>query len=386
MHLATHGQFAAEAAESFLLTAQGKLTMQHLAQIVGRLRFRDRPLELLTLSACETASGDDRAALGLAGVALQAGARSAVATLWLVHDEAAAVLMGAFYRSLQVPGTSRARALQQAQLHLAQGPHVCRSLFLGAVSVAQQLVVIPPWRSVQAWRASRPGERTAMMTRHPPISPQLPRRVMWLSSSSLLLVLWLAVSSAQVQVRTTLTPDGTLGTTVTPNGNVYTIAGGTRPGNGPNLFHSFDRFSVGTNDTALFTATGPAGIKHILSRVTGGQRSEIDGTLQSKIPGAHLYLLNPSGVMFGPHATLDVPGSFHVSTADYLRLADGARFFARLSEQSTFSVAPPVAFGFLGPTPRPITVNGSELKVARGETQRWWGARSRSRASSWRRL
>jgi CHAT domain-containing protein len=118
VHLAAHGQFAAEASESFLLTGHGKLTMPRLAQIVGRLRFRARPLELLTLSACETASGDDRAALGFAGVALQAGARSAVATLWLVHDEAAAVFMGAFYRSLYTPGVSRARALQQAQLSL----------------------------------------------------------------------------------------------------------------------------------------------------------------------------------------------------------------------------------------------------------------------------
>jgi filamentous hemagglutinin family protein len=205
-----------------------------------------------------------------------------------------------------------------------------------------------------------------MMLRHPPMPPQLYRRVTWLSSSSLLLVVWLAVSSAQV--RTTLTPDGTLGTTVTPNGNHYTIAGGTRPHNGPNLFHSFDRFNVGTNDTAHFTAKDPAGIKHILSRVTGGQPSEIYGTLKSTIPGAHLYLLNPSGVVFGPKATLDVQGAFHVSTADYLRLADGARFFARLTEQSTFSMAPPAAFGFLGPTPKAITVNGSELKVARGET------------------
>lgn len=66
--------------------------------------------------------GDDRAALGLAGVTLQAGARSAVGTLWLVQDEAAAVFMGAFYRALQVPGTSRARALQQAQRILLKDP------------------------------------------------------------------------------------------------------------------------------------------------------------------------------------------------------------------------------------------------------------------------
>jgi filamentous hemagglutinin family protein len=197
------------------------------------------------------------------------------------------------------------------------------------------------------------------MIRHLSRPPLSRRCVTWLSTSSLLLVLWLAVS--QAQVRTTVTSDGTLGTTVTPNGNIYKITGGTRPGNGPNLFHSFDRFSIGPDDTARFT--GPGGITNILSRVTGGQRSEIDGRLQSTIPGAHFYLLNPSGVVFGPNATLDVQGSFHVSTADYLRLADGARFFARLGENSTLSVAPPVAFGFLGPTPAPITVDGSALQV-----------------------
>jgi CHAT domain-containing protein len=118
VHIASHGYFAPEATQSFLLTAQGKLTLAQLTQVVGRLRFRDQPLELLTLSACETARGDDRAALGLAGIAIQAGARSALATLWLVEDEAAVVLMTEFYRHLQVPGTSRAQALQQAQLTL----------------------------------------------------------------------------------------------------------------------------------------------------------------------------------------------------------------------------------------------------------------------------
>jgi large exoprotein involved in heme utilization and adhesion len=81
-----------------------------------------------------------------------------------------------------------------------------------------------------------------------------------------------------------------------------------------------------------------------------------------------IYLLNPSGVLFGPNASLDISGSFHVSTADYLRLADGARFFARLSDTSTLSVAPPVAFGFLGPTPAAITVQGSTLEVPEGHT------------------
>src|SRR5439155_17967956 len=161
---------------------------------------------------------------------------------------------------------------------------------------------------------------------------------------------------------TAITPDGTLGTAVTRSGNLYTITGGTRPGNGPNLFHSFDRFSVGTGNIASFT--GPqTGIMNILSRVTGGQRSDIDGTLRSEISGANLYLLNPSGVLFGPNASLDVSGSFHVSTADYLRLADGARFSAHLSDTSVLTVAPPEAFGFLGPAPAPISVSGSTLAV-----------------------
>ena len=107
------------------------------------------------------------------------------------------------------------------------------------------------------------------------------------------LLLGVLLTSGQAQVTTTITPDGTLGTTVTQRGTIHDITGGTRPGNGPNLFHSFDRFSVGTNDTARFS--GPTGIVNILNRVTGGQQSVIDGRLQSTIPGANLYLLNPSG-------------------------------------------------------------------------------------------
>jgi CHAT domain-containing protein len=129
VHIASHGQFAAEAAQSFLLTAHGKLTLEQLAQTVGRLRFRTQPLELLTLSACETAQGDDRAALGLAGIAIKAGARSALGTLWLVADEAAALLMTEFYRHLQTPGISRAHALRQAQLTLLQQPQYAEPFF-----------------------------------------------------------------------------------------------------------------------------------------------------------------------------------------------------------------------------------------------------------------
>src|SRR5262249_5956560 len=124
------------------------------------------------------------------------------------------------------------------------------------------------------------------MSLHAPRLQQL--RALLLSSGLLLGVL---LASGQAQVTTIITPDGTLGTTVTQSGTVHNITGGTRPGNGPNLFHSFDRFTVGTNDTASFS--GPTGIVNILSRVTGGQQSAIDGRLQSTIPGANLYLFHP---------------------------------------------------------------------------------------------
>jgi CHAT domain-containing protein len=118
LHIATHGKFSTNANDSFLLTFDGKLTMQTLDQLVGLFRFRQEPLELLTLSACQTGIGDDRAALGLAGVALKAGARSALATLWFINDEASAALISEFYRQLRNPTFSKAIALQRAQLTL----------------------------------------------------------------------------------------------------------------------------------------------------------------------------------------------------------------------------------------------------------------------------
>jgi CHAT domain-containing protein len=118
MHFATHGQFSGDPRETFILTYDERLTLDRLQQLVRVTEFRKDPLELLALSACETAAGDDRAALGLAGVAVKAGARSALATLWRINDEAAATLVAEFYRQLQDPAVSRAVALQRAQLKL----------------------------------------------------------------------------------------------------------------------------------------------------------------------------------------------------------------------------------------------------------------------------
>jgi CHAT domain-containing protein len=119
VHIASHGEFSEDPSQSFLLAYDGKLSMNRLAQLVGTTRFRqEQPLELLMLSACETAAGDERAALGLAGIALRAGARSALATLWSVNDQASANLVVAFYGGLSQGELSRAQALQRAQLEL----------------------------------------------------------------------------------------------------------------------------------------------------------------------------------------------------------------------------------------------------------------------------
>jgi CHAT domain-containing protein len=118
VHIASHGKFSDRIEESFILTVDTPMTMSDLSNFVGLYRFRDQPLELLTLSACETAAGNDQAALGMAGIAVKIGARSALATLWAVDDQAAAQLVSQFYRQLQKPGVSRATALKEAKQKL----------------------------------------------------------------------------------------------------------------------------------------------------------------------------------------------------------------------------------------------------------------------------
>ena len=118
LHIATHGWFASDTTQSYLLTYNGKLTINELDRLIGLFRYRKDPLELLTLSACQTGIGDDRSALGLAGVAIKAGARSALATLWFINDEASAELVSEFYRQLRNPKLSKAQALQLAQQKL----------------------------------------------------------------------------------------------------------------------------------------------------------------------------------------------------------------------------------------------------------------------------
>jgi filamentous hemagglutinin family protein len=168
------------------------------------------------------------------------------------------------------------------------------------------------------------------------------------------------VSHAQITLDGSLGPAGAL---TGPNFVIPASVGQTR---GSNLFHSFGLFNVLTGESANFT--GPSSINNIIGRVTGGQKSTIDGKISSEIAGANLFLINPAGMVFGPNASLDVKGSFHVSTADYLKFADGAKFHADLAKQSTLSTSPVSAFGFLSQNPAPITIDGSTLHLPLPQT------------------
>ncbi|EKU96530.1 hypothetical protein Lepto7375DRAFT_0536 [Leptolyngbya sp. PCC 7375] len=130
VHLATHGQFSASAEDTFILTWEGKLTLKEMSAV---LQMRNRsdisPVELLVFSACKTASGDSRAILGIAGTAIRSGARSTLAGLWAINDQAAAVYMAEFYKALAQPGTTKAEAFRQAQLALMQDPQLASPYF-----------------------------------------------------------------------------------------------------------------------------------------------------------------------------------------------------------------------------------------------------------------
>jgi filamentous hemagglutinin family protein len=178
----------------------------------------------------------------------------------------------------------------------------------------------------------------------------------------LLLAALLIAAPVQAQIVT----DGSVGPKVSLRGGEIEIGADLGTRKGDNLFHSFEKFGIATDQTATFT--GPGAIKNVISRVTGGEISNIDGTLASTVGQADLYFLNPAGVMFGPNAKLDVPGSLHVSTAHELRFADGARFSALDKTGSGLTVAPPEAFGFLDRPAGRIAVDQSQLQLNPGKT------------------
>ena len=124
VHLATHGQFSSNPEQTFILAWDEKIKVKEFEALLrSRIKSEPNPIELLVLSACQTASGDNRAALGLAGLAVRSGARSTLATLWSVQDGSTAALMVEFYQQLTLPNMTKAEALRRAQLALLNGKY-----------------------------------------------------------------------------------------------------------------------------------------------------------------------------------------------------------------------------------------------------------------------
>lgn len=155
--------------------------------------------------------------------------------------------------------------------------------------------------------------------------------------------------------------DGTLGHAIQLTGSNYQITADLGQQRGNNLFHSFERFNLLSGEIATFSGAGE--IQNIISRVTGGTASHIDGTIRSEIPNANLYLINPYGMMFGKDAQLDISGSFYASTADVLHFNDGGEFYTRSPQSSLLTAAPIHSFGFLTDYPATISIQNSQLNV-----------------------
>ena len=175
-------------------------------------------------------------------------------------------------------------------------------------------------------------------------------------------------------------PDPNTGGTIQPiNQNNGQAAGN-------NLFYSFNQFNIGSGDTAYFNFT--QNWENVITRVTGGAVSFIDGTLRvggnrevggtpaDAIAGAttitnaakNFFFINPSGITFGPGSVVDVPGSFYASTASTLNFSDGSSFRADGTQPSVISASSPVSFGFLGNETGALVLNQAKVQVFNDET------------------
>lgn len=172
----------------------------------------------------------------------------------------------------------------------------------------------------------------------------------------------IAVCCFPIAVTAQISPDGSTSTTVDTNGNVSTIEGGEEAGG--NLFHSFNDFSVLNGNEAYFN--NAANIDNILSRVTGGNVSNIDGLIRAN-GSANLFLINPAGILFNGGARLDVGGSFYGSTADSILFPQGVEFSASNPVAPVLSINAPIGLN-LRNEPGAIAVNNSNIGVSPGQS------------------
>ena len=186
-------------------------------------------------------------------------------------------------------------------------------------------------------------------------------------STGLLMALGSSTGLSAIAQPIIAAPDGT-GTHIHSNGSEFQIQGGTPAGS--NLFHSFQQFNLNAQQTATFLAT--PGIQNILSRVVGGSPSYIDGLIRVTGSPANLYLMNPSGIVFGANASLNVPAAFTATTANAIGLGCTA---GACDQWFTAVGAPPPAnltgqpggLAFLTAAPGAI-VNAGTLAVPAGQT------------------
>jgi len=129
VHIASHGVFGDSAESSFIMAYDDVLSLNSLASLLGGEKFQNHPIEILGLSACQTAEGNDRAPLGISGAAIKARAKSVLGTLWPIADDAAQVLMKTFYTEVTQHGRSKTQALRQAQLELLRKPELSHPFY-----------------------------------------------------------------------------------------------------------------------------------------------------------------------------------------------------------------------------------------------------------------
>lgn len=170
-----------------------------------------------------------------------------------------------------------------------------------------------------------------------------------------LAVMGLAMPWAGAQIVT----DGSVGANVTLSGPHYAVDAALGHQAGGHLFHSFQLFSLAPGEQATFS--GSSATRAVISRITGGQPSLIQGVIRSTIPGADFYFLNPAGWLFQAGGGVDISGGLHISTASELRFDDGSAWRADLHEGSVFSVAAPQSFGFLADSMGDILVRDTKF-------------------------
>ena len=173
-----------------------------------------------------------------------------------------------------------------------------------------------------------------------------------------------AAVNTHIQTDGTLSGIADLNINAPGSGLPYTLSEINGKLSGHNLFYSFSNFSIGTADSALFNLN-TLDLAHVISRVTGGSESLIDGKLQMTNVGStpSFFFINPAGITFGSGASVDVPGSFYVSTASGLNFSDGSQLAINETSTSALSSANPESFGFLGDETGNINIGSLETSA-----------------------